>query len=208
MTDSSFTLNDLEIIDEEVVYQGFFQMKCYRLKHRLYAGGWTPEIRREMMERGHAAALLPYDPQLDQVVMVEQFRLGAVETSEHPWLLELVAGIIDAGESAEQVAIRESQEEAGLAVTQLERIASYLPSPGGCSERITLFAGCVDASEAGGLHGLAEEHEDIRVHVMSRVEAIQLLNDGKIDNAASIIGLQWLALNHQRIRDAWLKLDD
>lgn len=204
MSEKEFNRQDVEIVETRVLHQGFFTMQSYKLRHKLFAGGWTPVIEREMMERGHAAALLPYDPKLDQVVMLEQFRLGAVPTSEHPWLIELVAGIIEEGESAEDVAIRESQEEAGLEVTQLEEICSYLPSPGGCTERLTLFAGCVDSSKAGGLHGLADEHEDIRVHCMSREQALELLASGKIDNAASIIGLQWLALNHQRIRQEWL----
>ncbi|GGA81708.1 ADP-ribose pyrophosphatase [Neiella marina] len=207
---SGLSVSDVEIVATEAAYQGFFRLSKYQLKHRLFAGGWTPVIEREMLERGHAAVLLPYDPVLDQVVMVEQFRLGAVETSDYPWLLELVAGIIEEGESAEDVARREAVEEAGLNVEQVELICSYLPSPGGCSERISLFIGQVDSSGAGGLHGLATEHEDIRVHVYSIEEALKLLDSGKIDNAASIIGLQWLAMNHQRIRQQWLetKLSD
>ncbi|MCM2680391.1 ADP-ribose diphosphatase [Echinimonas agarilytica] len=203
MVASEFDKSDVEIVRVEKMSEGFFTMNNYMLKHRLFAGGWTPVMSREMMERGHAAALLPYDPVRDEVVILEQFRLGAVATSDHPWLLELVAGIIEPGETAEGVAIRESEEEAGLTVVQTELICSYLPSPGGCNERLTLFAGHVNSSNAGGLHGLASEHEDIKVHCVSRLEAMNLLQNGKIDNAATIIGLQWLALNHERIRQQW-----
>ena len=205
MSVAEFNHNDIEVVETRVLHQGFFTMQSYKLRHKLFAGGWTPVIERELLERGHAAALLPYDPKRDQVVLLEQFRLGAVATSEHPWLIELVAGIIEEGETPEQVAIRESQEEAGLTVSCTELICSYLPSPGGCSERLSLFAGCVDSTQAGGLHGLADEHEDIRVHCMSREAAMELLTSGKIDNAATIIGLQWLALHHQRIQQEWLE---
>ena len=204
MEQANFTRDDVEILGADLLSNGFFTLNSYRLRHRLFAGGWTPVIQREMLERGHAAALLPYDPVRDEVVLVEQFRLGAVATSNEPWLLELVAGIIDKDETAEQVAIRESREEAGLEVSTTEFICSYLPSPGGCTERISLFVGLVDSANAGGLHGLADEHEDIRVHCVSRDQALVYLAQGKIDNAATIIGLQWLALNHERIKQQWL----
>ena len=202
-----FDKNDVDIVATEPLYQGFFKMNRYHLKHRLFEGGWTPVIQRELMERGHAAVLLPYDPVLDQVVMLEQFRLGAVETSEHPWLYELVAGMIEPGETAEAVAHREAQEEAGLDVQKMVYVCSYLPSPGGCSERISLYVGQVDSQHASGFHGLEHEHEDIKVHCFSREKAMELLSSGKIDNAATIIGLQWLQLNYQHIREKWLKAD-
>lgn len=202
-----FSAADVEIIASDTAYAGFFQLKKYQLRHRLFAGGWSETMSRELFERGHAVVLLPYDPKLDQVVMIEQFRLGALETSNHPWLLELVAGIIEPGETDQDVARREAVEEAGLQVEQIEFICSYLPSAGGCSERISLYIGAVDSSIAGGIHGLDSEHEDIRVHVYSREQALKLLEDGKIDNAASIIGLQWLAMNHQQIREKWLNAD-
>ncbi|MBW8189708.1 ADP-ribose diphosphatase [Neiella marina] len=202
--EQSFTASDVEIVSTDLAYNGFFQLKKYQLRHRLFAGGWSSVMTRELFERGHAVVLLPYDPKLDQVVMVEQFRLGALETSSNPWLLELVAGMIEPGETAEDVARRESIEEAGLTVGQVEFICSYLPSAGGCSERISLYVGAIDSRNAGGIHGLDYEHEDIKVHCYSRQQALKLLEDGKIDNAASIIGLQWLAMNHQRIRDLWL----
>lgn len=203
MAETEFTLDDVEIVEKEVLHKGFFTLHRYHLKHKLFAGGWTPVIQREMLEREPAAALLPYDPILDRVVLLEQFRLGAVPTSTKPWLIELVAGILEEGETPEEVAIRESQEEAGVKVTHLETICSYLPSPGGCTERLTLFVGCVDSSNAGGLHGVEHEHEDIRVYSVSREEALELLANGKIDNAATIIGLQWLALNYQRVQQEW-----
>ena len=196
--------DDVKVTAIETLFQGFFRMVRYHLSHRLYGGGWSPVITREVFERGHAAVMLPYDPVRDELVMQEQFRVGALATSERPWLKELVAGIIDEGETAEQVVRREAMEEAGLEVGRVEKLFSYLVSPGGTTERIDLFIGEVDASNAGGIHGLASEAEDIRVEVVSRQQALALLAAGTIDNAATLIGLQWLQVNGEALRARWL----
>ncbi|ELB2046626.1 ADP-ribose diphosphatase [Vibrio parahaemolyticus] len=197
-----FTLRDVEIISKESVFEGFFKMVKYRFKHKLFAGGWSDVVEREMFERGHAAAMLPYDPKTDQVVIIEQIRIGALE-HEHPWQLEIVAGMIDRAESAEEVIRREAQEEAGITVGRVASVTSYYPSSGGCSEKLDVFVGEVDASKAHGIHGLDYEDEDIRVHVLSREQAYQWVKDGIFENGASIIALQWLQLNHQELRSQW-----
>ncbi len=203
-TTESFSIQDVEMLEGRELYQGFFKAKEYKFRHRLFAGGWSEVITREVFERGHAAALLPYDVQRDQIVLVEQFRVGALETSDEPWLLELVAGIIETKESAQDVVVREAVEEAGIQVTRSMPMLSCLVSPGGTSEKIDLYIGEVDASTAQGLHGLAHEGEDIRVHVVSREQAYQWVIEGKINNAATIIGLQWLQLNLDKVKQNWL----
>ncbi|ENL4771151.1 ADP-ribose diphosphatase [Vibrio parahaemolyticus] len=197
-----FTSRDVEIISKESVFEGFFKMVKYRFKHKLFAGGWSDVVEREMFERGHAAAMLPYDPKTDQVVIIEQIRIGALE-HEHPWQLEIVAGMIDRDESAEEVIRREAEEEAGITVGRVASVTSYYPSSGGCSEKLDVFVGEVDASKAHGIHGLDYEDEDIRVHVLSREQAYQWVKDGIFENGASIIALQWLQLNHQELRSQW-----
>ncbi|EJG0012635.1 ADP-ribose diphosphatase [Vibrio parahaemolyticus] len=197
-----FTSRDVEIISKESVFEGFFKMVKYRFKHKLFAGGWSDVVEREMFERGHAAAMLPYDPKTDQVVIIEQIRIGALE-HEHPWQLEIVAGMIDRDESAEEVIRREAEEEAGITVGRVASVTSYYPSSGGCSEKLDVFVGEVDASKAHGIHGLDYEDEDIRVHVLSREQAYQWVKDGIFENGASIIALQWLQLNHQELRPQW-----
>ncbi|EOX3091355.1 ADP-ribose diphosphatase [Vibrio cholerae] len=198
----SFNKKDVEILNKETLFKGFFRMVKYRFKHKRFAGGWSEPVEREMFERGHAAAMLPYDPIRDQVVIIEQIRVGALEDAQ-PWQLEIVAGVIDTDESAEQVVRREAVEEAGLTIGRIEKITSYYPSSGGCSEKLDVFIGEVDCSQAGGIHGLDCEGEDIKVHVMSRTEAYQLVKDGRIENGASIIALQWLALNYQPLQQQW-----
>ncbi|HOW76490.1 MAG TPA: NUDIX domain-containing protein [Candidatus Competibacteraceae bacterium] len=192
------------VLEKTIGYDGFFRMEKYRLRHELFRGSWSPDITRECLERGHAVAVLLYDPDQDQVVLLEQFRVGALEFPGGPWLLEIVAGIMDdPTETAEEVARRETAEEAGCELLDLLPICHYLVSPGGASESITLFCGRVDASEISGLSGLAEEHEDIQLHVVSRTEALDLLQAGRINSAAPIIALQWLELNRSRLLERW-----
>ena len=144
-----------------------------------------------------------YDPLLDKVVLIEQFRTGACINGHNPWLLEVVAGVFDKDEQPEEVAMRESEEEAGATVLDLIPIYEYFVSPGGTNEYLHLFCGRVDASKLGGIHGLPHEHEDIRAFTLSTQEAFNLLKEGKINTSPVIITLQWLQLNHQWLRDLW-----
>lgn len=201
----TFTKNDVEIIAREKLYSGFFSLELYRFRHRLFNGEMSGEVRREIFERGHAAVLLPFDPVRDEVVLIEQIRIAALDTSETPWLLEMVAGMIEEGETPEDVARREAEEEAGLKMGRTKPVLSYLASPGGATERSSILVGEVDATIAEGIHGLADENEDIRVHVVSREQAYQWVKEGKIDNAASVIALQWLQLHYQDLRNEWKK---
>ncbi|MFT6984913.1 MAG: ADP-ribose pyrophosphatase [Psychromonas sp.] len=194
----SYTKNDVRILKKEPLYQGFFKCNKYTLQHKLFAGGWSAEIQREFFERGHAAAVLPYDVKNDRVVLLEQFRFGAIQSTQSPWLFELVAGIIEEGEIPEEVVKREALEEAGLTINSCQFIMNYLVSPGGTTEQIDLFIAEVDSSLASGIHGLVDEGEDIRVHVLSRETAYQWVIEGKINNAATIIALQWLELNREK----------
>ena len=195
---------DIDIRQRVTAYDGYFRIDRYLLRHRLFDGGWSGEISRELLERGSAVAVLPYDPHRDEVVLIEQFRVGALGDDASAWVLETVAGIIEPGEAMDEVARRESVEECGLMPDRLDLICSYLPSPGGCSERTTMFAGRVDTSQAGGIFGLGEEGEDIKVHVLSVAEALTWLNEGRVRTSTGIIALQWLALNHDDLRRRWL----
>jgi ADP-ribose pyrophosphatase len=195
----------LEILDREIAYQGFFRIERCRIRHRLHAGGWSGVFEREVFERGRAAAVLLYDPERDAVVLVEQFRLAAHLAGFSAWQLEVVAGIVDHdGEPEPEVARREAQEEAGLTqLGELVPIHRYLTSPGGTTETVALFCGRVDARNAGGIHGLAAEHEDIKVVVKSYREVMRLLRAQKIDNGFTLLALHWLAANRAKLRRRW-----
>lgn len=199
---NQFTRDDVDILSKQSLYHGFFNMTKITFRHKLFNGGWSENIDRELFERGHAVALLPYDPITDKVILIEQVRVGALE-SDNPWQYEIVAGMIDKDQTSEQVAIREADEEAGIKVSNLEKISSFYPSSGGCTEKLDVFIGFTDASKATGIHGLDDENEDIRVHVFTREEAYALVTSGIIENAASIIALQWLELNISRLRSQW-----
>ncbi|MGD1877619.1 MAG: NUDIX domain-containing protein [Kiloniellaceae bacterium] len=193
----------IEVLEKTTPFKGYFQIDRYRLRHRKFDGGWTGEMTREIFERGHAAAVLPYDPERDRVLLIEQFRPGAYAAGMEPWLIEIVAGIIETGETADAVARRETEEEAGIAVSALHPIGSYLATPGGSSETLTLFCGRIDSEGAGGIHGLDHEHEDIRVLPLSRQEALDRLAAGAITNLTAVVALQWLALNHTELMRIW-----
>lgn len=199
------TESDVEILARETCFQGYFRVDRYRLRHRLFDGGWSGEITREVFERGHAVGVLPYDPEADAVVLIEQFRAGALAAGFPSWQIEVVAGIIDDGETPEDVARRETREEAGCEVQELIPISSYLASPGGTSESVTLYCARIDCVGVGGIHGLADENEDIKVAVVPWAEARRMLEEGEVRNAVSIIALQWLALNRDTIRRRWLQ---
>lgn len=193
-----------EILDKDIVYNGFFRMEKYRLKHTLYAGGWSEEISRELFVRGSCIAVLLYDPDVDKVVLIEQFRAGAIACPDRAWLVEIVAGAIEDGETAEEVAYRESLEEAGCEIQALIVINEFYTTPGGAAERITLFCGRVDSTQVGGIHGLDEEHEDILVRTVHTDEAYRMVQSNEIESAIPIIAIQWLMLNRQQLQQQWL----
>lgn len=208
---AEFGEDDVAIESRETVFSGYFQVDQYRLRHRLFAGGWSGVAGREVFERGHAVAVILYDPDRDLLVLIEQFRIGAfaaLRSQPHlagtsPWLLEVVAGIIDEGESPAEVARREAMEEAGCEVLALEPVCQFLLSPGVTSESISLFCGRVRADGVGGIHGLDSEQEDIRVLAVPVSEAFRLLDEGRFVNATALVAMQWFRLNREDVRRRW-----
>ncbi len=194
---------EFKINHTEIAYKGFFRLEKYQLQHTLYKGGWSAEITRELFMRGNCVAVLLYDSNRDEVVLIEQFRAGAILNPDKAWLIEIVAGAIEEGETAEEVACRESIEEAGCEIEELFLINEFYTTPGGASERISLFCGKVDASNVGGVHGLDDEHEDILVSAVKFDEAFQMLELGKIESGIPIIALQWLYINKQKLIEKW-----
>ncbi|MBB1408436.1 NUDIX domain-containing protein [Pseudoalteromonas sp. SG44-17] len=197
---TKFTKQDVIIAPIKVLYNGFFKINLYQFEHALFAGGQSATIRREILERGDAVAVLPYDPVTDCILLIEQIRIGAIKSKQSPWLLECIAGMTDGSTNYEDVVRREAFEEAGLVLSELEFMLSYLSSPGGTTERLYLYFAKTDLSQLqSGVYGLATEGEDIKTHILSFDDAMARLATGEIDNAASVISLQWLALNRERI---------
>jgi ADP-ribose pyrophosphatase len=192
-----------EILSKDVGFQGFFRVDTMQVRHTLFEGGWSKPLDRELFQRGECVAAVLYDAIRDQLVLIEQFRVGAIEHQQTPWLLEIVAGAIELGETPEQVVIRETEEESGCKVVDLVPAHVFYTTPGGSSERIHLYCARVDSSNAGGVHGLRSEDEDIRVFVVSFDEAMALMEEGKIASGIPLIGLYWLAQHRQQLRKQW-----
>ena len=190
-------------VERRTAFKGYFEIGEYRFHHTLFAGGVSREVKREVFERGHAATVLPYDPVRDTVVLIRQFRPGAHVAGQHAWIWEVVAGIIDEGETTEDVARREAREEADLDILELMPMQRYLSSPGGTSETVTQYLGRVDSSTAGGIHGLAEEAEDILVRVFPLAEARAMLERGEIASASGLASMLWLLLHREKVRERW-----
>ena len=193
----------VELVRKENAFQGYFKVVRYFFRHSLHKGGTSKEISREVFERGQAGAVLMYDPQRDEVVLIRQFRAGAYVAGHHPFTWELVAGIIEEGETAEDMIRREAVEEAGLKLGELELIQNIMLTPGACSESCHVFVGRVDSSKAGGVFGLESEGEDILVKVLPFAEAYAMVERNEVDNAVGVIGLQWLALHRGELRKRW-----
>ncbi|OUS31984.1 ADP-ribose pyrophosphatase [Thalassotalea sp. 42_200_T64] len=202
-TFKQFTHSDFTVAARDIKYQGFFRVDQYHLKHKLFNGDWGQLISREIFERGDAVVLIPYDPVNNTLILIEQFRPGAIRTEECPWMLEFIAGMFAENESPVEVAIREAEEEANLLIakSQMQHVMNYLSSPGGTSEKLYMYVACVDLTDFidGTISGLADENEDIKSHLMSLEDALTHLNNGRISNASTIIGLQWLALNSRSL---------
>ena len=202
-----FGAEDVDLQQREQSFRGYFSLETLTLRHRLFAGGWSTPVRRELFQRGDAVGVLPWDPVKDELVLIEQFRVGAIRDDDSPWMLELIAGIVEAGESDTAVVHREAEEEAGCQLGQLEQIATFYPSAGACSEQIRLFVGEVTQSQPGTVQGLDSEHEDILVHQLPREQVMQMLDRNEINNGHTLIALQWLGRHADRLRAQWLAGD-
>ena len=202
----SFKQKDVEIVEQDLAFDGFFKLKSLKLRHALFNGGQSAIIERELCVRGDAVGGLLYDPQLQRFAMVEQLRIGVLGREQSPWLLELVAGMLDKdSEDPVDVARRETQEEAGLQLQALKPVMEYFCSPGGSTEYFSLFCGKVDLSDVeSAIFGVADENEDIRLHILPVEKVLEKLTKGELNNAMSIIALQWFQLNKANLDAYWL----
>ena len=198
-----FGAQDVRVLEEQTVWSGHYSMRRLTLQHRRFAGGWSDPVVREVFERGDAVAVLPYDPATDSLVLIEQFRPGAIRADDSPWMLELIAGVVETGERDEEVVHREAMEEAACELSELLPIATVFPSAGACTEQVRLYCGRVTTAAIGELRGLQEEGEDILVHSVPRTDALQMLAEDRIPNGHTLIALQWLHIHGASLRQRW-----
>jgi len=201
--DKKFSKADVNISEEKTAYSGFFKIKKFLLSHKLFRGGQSLILMRELFCRGTSVGVLLYDPRSDRVGLVKQFRIGCLENESGPWVWEVIAGINDKNEKPAQVARREIKEESGIDITEANfvPICNYYSSPGGSDERLQLFCAVAPLAETESVCGLASESEDILFKTLAYPEVINAMLDGSINNAATIIALQWLQLNRQSLRE-------
>lgn len=198
MTTNTMPEKTIQLQSVKTEFQGFFKVQSLLFKHSLYQGGCSPEIKRELFCRGEAVVVLLYDSVLSQVVLIEQCRPGALQHAQRvnqpdqAWLVEPVAGMIDLGETASDAGIRESREEAGIEVSELEYVCQFYPSPGGCDEILHLYAADICANEVSEFAGLAGDHEYIRVVKLDFTDAKRMLFNAEFNVASTYIALQWL----------------
>ena len=195
-----FNPSDIRETARAASYRGFGTLYTYDLSHKKFDGTWTGEMRREVYDTGDAVVVLPYNPATDHVVLIEQFRITAHHTKRHPWLIECIAGRIEGSEAPAETARREAMEEAGLALKTLYPINGMFMSPGVYAEYTTMYCGVIDDVSAQTLHGLEDEHEDIRVLNIPFETALAALDSGQIATAPPQICLNWLARFRDRIR--------
>lgn len=193
---------DVTLLATDRPFRGFFAVESLILTHRRHYGGVSAPMRREVFVACDAVTVLPYDPARDRVLLIEQFRAGPVARGDAaPWQIEAIAGRIDGADTPEDTARREAREEAGLDLGALLPVAAYYPSPGAVTEYIHSFVALADLPDGtGGLHGLADEHEDILARVLPFDEALDLLSRGRIGNAPLILTLLWLQRERPRLR--------
>ena len=195
---------DVAIAEHKTAIGHYLRVDTFKFRHRLFSDGWSELRTYDVLRRGQAVSIVLFDPDRGRVVLVEQFRLPALLAGSSPWQLEAAAGLIDTDETPEVVAVRETREETGLAlIGEPIRIQRYLSSSGNSDEAVVLFCGRVDSTSAGGVHGLAEEHEDIRVVVKTLAEIEALLDSGAIESGHTLIGLYWLLRHRDRLTKLW-----
>ena len=200
---NDFSNKDVVIEKTETVFSGFFRVLRHNLRHKLFNGEWSKPLQRELFVRGDSVGVLLYDPARDYVALTQQFRIGCLDNAAGAWVWEVVAGMVKPGENSAEVALREVAEESGLELhaSQLQAIAHYYSSPGGTDERLQLYCAlCNLPPEIEGTYGLAEEGEDIRVRTFATTTVFGAMLAGTINNAATIIALQWLQINHDTLR--------
>ncbi len=198
---SGLGYQDVEQLNEQQLLDGFLDVRKYTLRYKRFDGGLSEPLEREGFFRPPSVGVILYDPAVNKLVLVEQFRMGPYLSKDDPWLLEIVAGMTEPGENAAEVAHREIKEETGQTVRQLIHIFDVYLSPGCSNEKMTLYCGLVDAGDGGGVFGLEEEGEDIKVHTLLLEEACQMLEDGRIANSPAVIAIQWLKLHQGELMD-------
>jgi len=187
--------SNFNVFKKKNLFDGFFKMNEISLKYKKYDGSWSNEIKRELFGGAQVSAVLPFDPIKKKIVLIRQFRPGTISKNTNNYLNEIVAGIIDPGESPEIAAKRECLEETGYKIKKLTPIQGYFPAPGSSESFYHLFLGEVDSKNGKKIMGLDNENEDILVESFKVNQVKKMMQEGKFINGLTLIAIQWFFLN-------------
>lgn len=190
----AFTHANFKKVDEKSNYKHFLEITEAVYEIPQFNSNKTLTIKREYLNAKQAVGILLVDLKQQQIVLIEQFRIGATNDEHSPWLLEIVAGMNDKAESNTKLAEREVREEAGCEFNRLIPICEYWVSPSISDEYVNLYCGLIESPKAG-IFGCKDENENIKTHVISFEEAFKWLKNGKIKNSMALIAIQWLQIN-------------
>ncbi len=199
---ATYNSDEVDILSREYLFRGFIQVEKVSLRHRLFQqSDYTSVIHRELIQRPEAGGVLIYNDQQQKFALIEQFRIGAMDDPDSPWQLEVIAGVLDGDESPESCIRRESLEESGCELRALQHLFSFYPSAGACAELFHLYSAEATLPEQGGVFGVADEGENIQLHILDYADIRSLLTNGRLRNAPVIIALQWLEQHINTIRN-------
>ena len=199
---ATYGQHDAQSHQREYLYRGVIQVEKVSLSHRLFnQTTYTPVLQRELIQRPEAAGVLIYDAAQQKFALIEQFRIGAIDDSDSPWQLEVIAGVLDGNESPESCIRREALEESGCELQQLQHLFSFYPSAGACAELFHLYSANTTLPQEGGVFGMPDEGENIQLHIIDYQDIPDLLTNGRLKNAPVIMALQWLQQQIKTVKD-------
>lgn len=202
MKKEQYTQKDIKVLSRESIYQGFVKLEKVSIQYRLFnQDKFSKVVERELIHRKKAAGVLIYNDEQKRFALIEQFRIGAIEDTRTPWHLEIIAGVLDGDESPEECIYRESIEEASCKLYDLEHLFTFYPSAGSCDELLYLYTAQADFPESGSIFGLAEEGENIKLHLFDYSQVQDLFLNEQLRNAPVIIALQWLKQHIQALQN-------
>ena len=202
----SYNKKDVQIIRTNPVYQGFIDLELVELKFKMYSGSWSHIVEKAVVKKYSAVAVLLFDPKNDIIILTEQFRIGCLFSPANPWHIEVVAGLIEPDISVEDTVHKEVLEEAGVKIKAIEKITEYWTSPGFTNDYFYLFCAAVDSINMPEIAGLEKENEDIKLRKFIPESIFEKIYDGEMNNAHTIICLQWMKNNYARLKEKWSKL--
>lgn len=196
----------VKVISRKTIFEGFHDLEECVLQYTLDdAGTWSSHVHREVFHTGDVVSIIMYNPEKNQLLLTEQFRVGVWTSGNDPWMLEFPGGIVDEGEDAQTAARREALEESGCVISKIEPAMIFYPTPASVNETVHLFVAQFSEATDGSVHGQIDEGEHIRIRLIDLPDALALLETGKIRHGMTIIALQWLTLNHRTLKQKWLK---